>query len=433
MATALWPVEGTQPEDARRRLLHWAAAHDYCAFYDSCATDIDRYGDYAYLLGVSILPNPATCTDRSTLQTQLALDPLAWWMGAFSYDYKNVLEPRLHSTHASVVAVPALWFFRADVVIACRRGSARVEVLLGDAALLRPMIEAASPPATATSDMAGFILAQGFESQFSEADYLAAVGAVRKHIHEGDTYELNLSQNYLAQGRIASPATLWERLIAWSPAPFAGFARWRDTYLLCASPERFLRLQDGELVTQPIKGTAPRQADPVADAAAALQLRSSIKERAENVMIVDLSRNDLHRVCETGSVQVPHLFEVQAFPQVHHLVSTVTGRKRADVSPLAALEAAFPPGSMTGAPKVRTCELIDELERSSRGLYAGALGYFAPNQNFDFNVVIRSLVYDGANGRLSYHVGGAITWDSDPAAEYAETLVKARSLAGILG
>ncbi|MBP6640592.1 MAG: chorismate-binding protein, partial [Bacteroidia bacterium] len=167
------------------------------------------------------------------------------------------------------------------------------------------------------------------------------------------------------------------------------------------------------------------------DAQMAFHLRNSIKEQAENVMIVDLSRNDLHRSCQVGTVEVPHLFEVQTFPQVHHLVSTITGRKRLDVSAVQAIRNTFPPGSMTGAPKVRACELIAQYERLSRGVYSGSLGYFAANGDFDWNVVIRSLVYDANSGQMSYHVGGAITWDSDPAAEYAETLLKAKAIAGL--
>lgn len=422
-------TETTEPYDMDRyqqSLLAHASCFPYCAVYDSCHTDIDRYGDYEFLMGLA-LPSAEVCRTRVELEAALAAEPDAWWMGAFSYDYKNALEPKLHSDHAAVVPFPELYFFKPLCVVGLKRGNKQIRLLYGSGMPVEGAHLAELP------DDPGLILEEDFQSQFSKEDYIAAVEAVRAYIREGETYELNLSQNYHAKGRIGSPAALWRRLTQWSPAPFAGFARWKDTYLLSASPERFLRLSDGELLTQPIKGTAARQADALADAAAAAQLQASTKERAENVMIVDLSRNDLHRVCETGSVRVPHLFEVQAFPQVHHLVSSITGQKRADVSPLAALEAAFPPGSMTGAPKLRTCELIERLERSARGMYAGAFGYFAPGGKFDFNVVIRSLVYSAETGRMSYHVGGAITWDSDAEAEYEETLVKARALAGILG
>lgn len=407
-------------------LLALAALSPYCACYDSCQTDIDRYGAFEFLIGFSSA-DTRVCRTRAELAAALADEPDAWFMGAFSYDYKNTLEARLNTQHDAVVPFSELHFFKAEVVVGRHRGSKKFVLLHGSG------LDVEHDVLYDLLGLPGLTLETDFQSHFTRDEYIAAVAAVRAHIHEGATYELNLSQNFHARGHIASPAALWRRLLEWSPAPFAGFARWGDTYLMSASPERFLRLDGGQLISQPIKGTAARQADPAADAAAAQALHASVKERAENVMIVDLARNDLHRVCETGSVRVPHLFEVQAFPQVHHLVSTVTGQKRAEVSPLAALEAAFPPGSMTGAPKVRTCELIDALERSARGLYAGAFGYFAPGGQFDFNVVIRSLVYDDQTGQMSYHVGGAITWDSDPAAEYEETLVKARALAGILG
>jgi len=213
-----------------------------------------------------------------------------------------------------------------------------------------------------------------------------------------------------------------------SPVPFASYLRWQDCYLICASPERFLQLRGDQLCSQPIKGTAPRGMTSAADAAHRAYLAHSEKEQAENVMIVDLTRNDLHRSCRTGTVTVPQLFEIQVFPQVFQLVSTVVGQKRPELSVPQVLANTFPPGSMTGAPKVMTLGMIDRYEPLGRGLYAGSVGYFAPGGDFDFNVVIRSLIYDAREQLLSYHVGGAITYDSDPQREYEETLIKARAI-----
>jgi para-aminobenzoate synthetase component 1 len=207
--------------------------------------------------------------------------------------------------------------------------------------------------------------------------------------------------------------------------PFAAYIRLRDWHLISASPERFLRRQGDLLVSQPIKGTAPRGATPAEDKTLAWQLRHSLKEQAENVMIVDLTRNDLNRCCETDSVRVPHLFEIQTFPTLHQMVSTITGRLRPGLGWQEILAMTFPPGSMTGAPKVRVMELIDAFEPGARGVYAGSVGYVTPAGDFDTNVIIRTLVYDRAAGHLCYQVGGAITYDSDPAQEYAETQVKA--------
>lgn len=197
---------------------------------------------------------------------------------------------------------------------------------------------------------------------------------------------------------------------------------------MCASPERFLQWRGGILTSQPIKGTSKRGTSPEEDAQSRHYLQHSLKERAENVMIADLTRNDLQRSCNTGSVRVPHLFEVQTFPTVHQLVTTVQGDTREGITWQEIFRQTFPPGSMTGAPKVATLRAIDAYERSARGSYAGCAGYIQPNGDFDFNVIIRSLRYDALRQRLSYHVGGAITADSDPAAEYAETLLKAEAI-----
>lgn len=383
---------------------------------------MDRYGEYEWLLGMSLEAQPLQCHQLVDLKTAIAQHPQAWWMGAFSYDWKNALEPGLHTRNPAAIPFPELCFFKADVVIYQKRGSELLTFACGYSPDLLAAIQKSELPPPSLENFSAF------QSQFSREEYIQAVSSVREYIRQGDTYELNLSQNFVAHTTLHHPAALWERLIQLSPAPFAAYARWGDRHLMSASPERFLRHDQGILITQPIKGTAPRHPDPQADAQAAQALSESIKEQAENVMIVDLSRNDLHRSCLTGSVRVPHLFEVQAFPQVHHLVSTIMGQKRPDIHALDALAMAFPPGSMTGAPKVRTCQLIDEIERSARGLYAGSVGYIAPDGNFDLNVIIRSLVYNAQTACLSYHVGGAITWDSDPVAEYEETLIKARGL-----
>jgi para-aminobenzoate synthetase component I len=408
----------------KQRLLHWASSHRHCVFLDSCGSSVDAYGEYDFLIGVAQAEAPSMVSDLKELDTAVETAG-AWWFGYLNYDLKSEIEPRLHSDLQAEVKFPTLSFFQADIVITKRRDSAQLVFETG----FSPAIwEEILWQEIAENTVADF---SGFASNFDAASYCATVERLRQHIHAGDCYEINLSQNFTAKAHLSAPAALWERLVALSPVPFAGFGKWQDLYLLCASPERFLQLQHGLLRTQPIKGTAPRSPDAAQDLAFAQALQASEKERAENVMIVDLSRNDLHRSCEVGSVTVPHLFEVQQFPQVHHLVSTIEGRKRAEVSLAQVMRHTFPPGSMTGAPKVRTCELIARYEQRARGLYAGALGYIAPSGDFDFNVVIRSLVYDASSARISYHVGGAITWDSVPEAEYAETLLKAKAIAGL--
>lgn len=388
---------------------------------------MDRFGEYELLIAVAD-SNANVYHKLPEIEAALEGNSHSWYFGGLSYDLKNEMEERLQTTGKATIPFPEIGFFEAQIVIAQLKGAGEFEVLKGNSKALPTEIEATEP---GDPGVHGF---DGFFSNFSQSRYLETINRLREHIRDGDCYEINLTQNFTASGRIDYPMALWEALTALSPVPFAGFGRWNDLHLLCASPERFLQLRGNRLLTQPIKGTASRGHRLSSDLSQMRRLRGSEKEQAENVMIVDLSRNDLYRSCEVNSVEVPELFEVQTFPQVHHLVSTILGKKRADVSALQAIRHTFPPGSMTGAPKVRTCELIDDYESTARGIYSGSIGYFRPGEqgqghDFDLNVVIRSLVYDAGAGKFSYHVGGAITWDSDPQAEFEETLVKAKAIA----
>jgi len=268
-----------------------------------------------------------------------------------------------------------------------------------------------------------------FESRFTREEYLATVVALQGHILRGDCYEVNFCQEFFSRDAVIDPQSAWFSLSAASPNPFAAYYRVGSSYLLCASPERFLKKTGARLISQPIKGTAPRMLlDQEADLRQHEWLYNSPKDRSENVMVVDLVRNDLSRVCVPGSVGVEELFGIYPFPQVHQMISSVTGELLPGTDWTEAIRACFPMGSMTGAPKNRVVELIDRYERSRRGIFSGAVGYVTPERNFDFNVVIRSLMYNSDTQYLSYQVGSGITFYSDPAAEYEECLVKARGL-----
>lgn len=269
----------------------------------------------------------------------------------------------------------------------------------------------------------------GVHSTSSRDGYLAAVERVREYIRAGDIFQANLSQRLEAPCG-APPFDLYLALRARNPAPFAAYLDLGDAAVVSASPERFLRVIDGEVETRPIKGTAPRGATPAADRALARRLRASRKDRAENVMIVDLLRNDLSIVCEDDSVRVPELCVLEAHPTVHHLVSTVMGRLRAGLGPVDLLRAAFPGGSITGAPKIRAMQIIAELEPVWRGVYTGAIGYLGGDGAMDTSIAIRTFVVK--DGRACFAVGGGVVVDSDPESEYAETLAKARGLAEAL-
>jgi para-aminobenzoate synthetase component 1 len=260
-------------------------------------------------------------------------------------------------------------------------------------------------------------------SNLSRVEFLASVERAQRYIHAGDIYQVNLSQRLRAQCGFQG-WEFFERLSAVSPAPFSAFLDCGEFQIASSSPEQFLRMSGSQIITRPIKGTRPRDADPTRDAQLAYELQTSAKELAELVMITDLLRNDLGKVCEYGSVQVPELARLERFAQVQHLVSTVEGRLRSDVTHFAAFASSFPGGSISGAPKFRAMEIIDELEPISRGPYCGAIGYLGFNRESQLNIAIRTAIC--RDGVAHFSVGAGIVADSNPAAEYEETLAKAR-------
>jgi para-aminobenzoate synthetase component 1 len=262
-------------------------------------------------------------------------------------------------------------------------------------------------------------------SDMDQAGYARRFAAVQRYIHAGDCYQVNLARRWSVPVA-GDPWAAYTRLRQLNPAPFAAYLNTPGMQVLSASPERFLALRGGQVETRPIKGTAARHPDPGRDQALAAALAASEKDRAENLMIVDLLRNDLGRCCETGSVRVPELFRVESYAGVHHLVSSVTGGLRADADAATLLRACFPGGSITGAPKIRTMQIIDELEAAPRGVYCGAIGYLGYDGAMDTNIAIRTASV--ADGLLDFRAGGGLVADSDPDAEWAEIGLKARAM-----
>jgi para-aminobenzoate synthetase component I len=332
------------------------------------------------------------------------------WIVATGFDAEATQHPAL------LAAQTARWLARlpqAEQRQAERDGAARAAAAAGTA----PSKDAPERDAPA------LLAASGARSNVTPAAYLAGVRRALAYIGQGDIYQVNLSHRLAAPWRGTS-WELYQALARISPAPHSAWLDCGECALASASPELFLRLDGREILTRPIKGTRPRGADAAADARLARELRQSPKENAELVMITDLLRNDLGGVCEYGTVRVPGLAELESFPQVHHLVSTVAGRLRPEVSHLDALARCFPGGSVTGAPKVRALEIIEELEPATRGPYTGCLGYLGFNQRSQWNILIRTALWQP--GRAWWQTGGGIVADSDPAAEYLETLHKAR-------
>ncbi len=259
-----------------------------------------------------------------------------------------------------------------------------------------------------------------FQPQMSKSEYLDKVQTIRELIKKGTLYELNLSQAFISEASNIDIHSLYAIIRSLNPVPFSFLFRSGKTVVIGASPERFLKKEGSVLWSQPMKGTRPRSSDPKEDERLKNELMNSEKEIAENMMIMDLVRNDLAKSSETGSIEVEELFKVYSFKTVHQMITTVKGRISGSTDPVEAIANAFPMGSMTGAPKIKAMEWIENLESTKRGIYSGAMGYFDPNGDFDFSVCIRGLMYNIETGILGYHVGGAITWDSDPEQEYLE-------------
>lgn len=274
-----------------------------------------------------------------------------------------------------------------------------------------------------------FELTETWQANMSEADYTAKFAKVKDYLHAGDCYQINLAQRFSARYQ-GDEWQAYRKLATSNGAPFSGFIRLADSAVLSVSPERFLSVHDKHIETKPIKGTRPRFSDPEQDADSAHALKSASKDRAENLMIVDLLRNDIGRVASPGSVSVPKLFDIESFPAVHHLVSTVTGTLPEDRSALELLRAAFPGGSITGAPKVRAMEIIEELEPHRRHVYCGSFAYLSRCGRMDSSITIRTLV--GHQGQLHVWAGGGLVADSEADAEYQETLDKVSRILPVL-
>ena len=372
------------------------------------------------VIAVSALHEPDVLTQLAEAQRRQP----SFWAGYIGYDIKNQLE-HLDSRHPNRLGFPEAYLAEPDWVLD-RAGNTITIYGTGDVDALLRAIDTTRPTAARPGSV------PAVQCRVTPETYQANVRRIQDAIRAGDVYELNYCVEFFAESALLEPLALYEALGTRSPMPFSAFMKLGDRYLMGASPERFLKKTGRQLRSQPIKGTIRRGLNPVEDARLRQQLLTSEKERAENLMIVDLVRNDLARSAETGTVRVDELFGIYGFRHVFQMISTVSATLRADLSWTDAIRHAFPMGSMTGAPKIRSMQLIDELEVSRRGVYSGALGYVTPDSDFDFSVVIRSLLYDARQQYASFSVGSAITYDADPAHEWAECLLKASAIRAVL-
>ena len=416
------------PSLFKEQLLYWAQQFREVAFLDSNNYP-QAYSSYDCLLAVDAFTLLQTDYDNAFEDLkQYQQTTKDWLFGYLSYDLKNDSE-RLQSNNFDGLDFPDLFFFQPKKIFLLKGNQLETRYLhLCDDELQEDYqdITTIVPQQSTASDS---VMVQ---ARIDQKKYLEQVQKMQEYIHKGDIYEANFCMEFYAENATIQPLEKFQKLNAISQPPFAVFLKNNQQYLLSATPERYLRKEGEDLISQPIKGTAKRYEDPVADEKAKDDLASNPKERAENIMITDLVRNDLSRTAQKGSVQVEELCGIYSFMQVHQMISTITSKMDEKYSVIDVLRLTFPMGSMTGAPKISAMKIIEELEATKRGLYSGAVGYFTPEGDFDFNVVIRSILYNQKKQYLSFSVGSAITALSLPEQEYEECLLKAKAMKSVL-
>lgn len=408
-----------------KKALRWGAKHTYCSYLTPNELPY-LHGPFPHLLAVgalSFLEVPKNDNAFSALATYHQ-EKKDWLFGYLSYDLKNEIEA-LNSNNPDSMGFAPICFFQPEHILFFAPDSVEIHSFQVPATVY-DIIMAQDISQEETSTIVPTT------AKVAKEAYIEQVNKIKEDIVDGEVYELNYCMEFVGAAPRFNPLTSFLKLNRLSPMPFASFQRYEDKYVLCASPERFLKKDGAQLISQPIKGTAGRGVSLAEDEQRKTDLFNSEKERAENMMIVDLVRNDLAKSALPGTVQVEELFGIYSYEKVHQMVSTVTARARSEVAFIDIIKNAFPMGSMTGAPKVRAMELIETYETSRRGLYSGASGYITPKGDFDFNVVIRTLLYNQTSGNLSFQVGSAITYDAIAEQEYEECLIKAKAILEIL-
>lgn len=350
-----------------------------------------------------------------------------WTFGYFSYDLKNKIE-KLVSKNNDFLNFPDIHFFIPEFLFVIKNNelviSSNIEINLEK--IYSQIVDLDIENENFSKNKISI------KNQISKNEYINNLNEIKNHIKRGDIYEMNYCQNFFNDSSEIKPFNVFKHLNKISPTPFASYLKFDDKYLICASPERFISKNGNKIISQPIKGTIRRGLNPEEDLELINFLKNNPKDIAENIMIVDLVRNDLSRTALRGSVNVKELCEIYSFNQVHQMISTIESIQNPEFSVVDIIKNAFPMGSMTGAPKIRAMQLIDEFEVFRRGIFSGAVGYFNPENDFDFNVVIRSIMYNSSNKYLSYKTGGAITYKSDANSEYDECLIKAKAINQVL-
>ncbi len=417
----------TLTEDYKQKLLNWAQQCDEVVWLDSNGYQ-QNHGSWKAILAVDAFTSIKTdYHDAFEKLEEYQTVTADWLFGYLTYDLKNAVE-NLKSENNDALEFPDLFFFQPKKVFLFSDDTVALHYLNAVADTMETdwidILNGNLPKAKTTVDQNTIKI----RLRTSKDSYFEKVNSLLVHIERGDIYEANFCQEFFSKNASIDPVKTFMQLNEISRPPFATFLKMKDHYVLSASPERYLRKKGIEVISQPIKGTARRSRDEQEDLEIIEQLKNDPKERSENIMITDLVRNDLSRFALKGSVEVEELCEIYTFEQVHQMISTIRCNVSQDVSPVSIIKQTFPMGSMTGAPKISAMKIIEALEDAKRGLYSGAIGYFTPKGNFDFNVVIRSILYNASSAYVSFSVGGAITAKSVPEQEYEECLLKAKAM-----
>ena len=406
----------------KTQMLNWCGRFSICCFMDSHNYE-DKYHKYDCLVAVESYKSFPPGDDALHQLDVFCKENNDWIFGHLGYDLKNKIE-NLESTHSNKIDFEDIFFFVPKVVLSLKNNWLTIHSLAKKPQLIFDEINVEAAQINSTSVKQNIQLA----SVITKQEYIEIIQKLQQHILRGDCYEINYCQEFFAEDIVIDPLLSYKKLLEISPTPFSCFYKLENKYLLCASPERFLSKINNTIFSQPIKGTAARNTDVKLDDLEKENLYQSKKEKSENVMIVDLVRNDLSKICKEGSVEAEELFGIYSFPQVHQMISTVKGELKEGISFAEIIQATFPMGSMTGAPKLKAMQLIEQYEKTKRQLFSGTVGYISPGKDFDFNVVIRSIFYNEANKYLNYLVGGAITFYADAEKEFEECMLKSRAI-----
>lgn len=413
----------------KEHLLLWSQRFDDVVWLDSNNYN-QKYAKYDAILAVDAFTSIQTdYYDAFDKFKEYQTTTKDWIFGYLTYDLKNDVE-ELHSDNFDGLQFPDLYFFQPKKLFLIKGNKLTIKYLKAVDDELKEDLKCIKKEMDCHLESSREISSSQvkIKLRIHKDEYFEKIDSMLAHIHRGDIYEANFCQEFYSEDVSINPLETYHHLNSISRPPFATFFKLNDKYLLSASPERYIKKKGRKIISQPIKGTAKRAQKAVEDRALVERLRHDEKERSENIMIVDLVRNDLSKTAKKGSVKVKELCKVYTFDQVHQMISTVVSKIKKDVHPIDVIRTTFPMGSMTGAPKISAMKIIEELEETKRGLYSGAVGYITPKGNFDFNVIIRSILYNQTNKYVSYSVGGAITAKSDPLQEYEECLIKAKAM-----